>query len=121
MDVDTGTLRALTVLAEELHFGRSAGRLGITQQAVSKRIARLEALTGAAVVDRSDRRTVRLTDYGRRLADAAREVLEAADRLPTAAEDGAGTIRVDSASCIERMGPVCQDFGPPRIATMSLA
>ncbi len=95
MDVDTATLRALTVLAEELHFGHAAGRLGITQQAMSKRIARLEAVTGAPLVDRSDRRNVRLTAHGTRLADAAYEVLEAVGRLPVLVDTAPGRLLID--------------------------
>jgi len=95
VDVDTALLRALTALAEELHYGRAAGRLGITQQAMSKRVLRLEAVTGRSLVDRSDRRVVRLTADGARLAAGAQEVLEAADRLlpdPTAPP---GRLRID--------------------------
>ena len=95
MDLDTATLRALAVLAEELNFGRAAHRLQITQQAMSKRIQRLEALTGGAVVDRTERRVVRLTAHGVRLAAAARDVLAAVDRLPSLADDRAGRLRVD--------------------------
>lgn len=95
MDFDTAALRALTVLAEEQHFGRSAGRLQISQQAMSKRIARLETVTNAALVDRSDRRTVRLTAYGARLAEAARAVLAAVDALPAAPGTGTGRLRID--------------------------
>jgi DNA-binding transcriptional LysR family regulator len=83
------------VLAEELHFARAARRLGITQQAMSKRIARLEAVTGAALVDRSDRRNVRLTAHGTRLADAAYEVLVAVGRLPVLTDTAPGRLRID--------------------------
>ena len=94
MDIDTGLLRALVVLADELHFGRAATRLSITQQALSKRIGRLESELGALLVDRTDRRQIRLTAAGQRALPTAREVLAMVDRLdPT--RERAGRLRVD--------------------------
>ncbi|WP_432488946.1 LysR family transcriptional regulator [Kineococcus sp. SYSU DK018] len=94
MDIDTGLLRALVVLADELHFGRAATRLGLTQQALSKRIRRLETELGALLVDRNDRRRIRLTAAGQRALPTAREVLAAVDRLDLTRER-AGRLRVD--------------------------
>jgi DNA-binding transcriptional LysR family regulator len=94
VDLDTTLLRALVVLADELHFGRAAVRLGVTQQALSQRIRRLEGELGAVLVDRSDRRQVRLTAEGRATTARAQDVLEAVDRLHPGPEDG-GRLRVD--------------------------
>ncbi|WP_405424998.1 LysR family transcriptional regulator [Streptomyces erythrochromogenes] len=55
-------------LAEELHFGRTAERLHITQARVSQVIKKLERVTGAPLFDRTTR-TVHLTPIGRRLRD----------------------------------------------------
>ncbi|NYD24691.1 DNA-binding transcriptional LysR family regulator [Kineococcus aurantiacus] len=94
VDIDTGLLRALVVLAEESHFGRAADRLDLTQQALSKRIKRLETEVGALLVDRDDRRRIRLTAAGQHALPTAREVLAAVDRLDLARER-AGRLRVD--------------------------
>ncbi|PWJ47738.1 DNA-binding transcriptional regulator, LysR family [Quadrisphaera granulorum] len=95
MDVDTSLLRAVVALSEELHFGRSAARLGITQQALSKRIQRLEDQLGAALVDRTDRRRIRLTAAGQRVVSLSREALALLDRLDPAQDRPAGRLRVD--------------------------
>ncbi|WP_432542590.1 LysR family transcriptional regulator [Kineococcus sp. SYSU DK002] len=94
MDVDTGLLRALVVLADDPHFGRAATRLGLTQQALSKRIRRLEGELGVLLVDRGDRRRIRLTAAGQDALPAAREVLAAVERLDPA-RGRAGRLRVD--------------------------
>ncbi|MFD3444526.1 LysR family transcriptional regulator [Microbacteriaceae bacterium 4G12] len=95
MDLDTGLLRAFGVLATELHFGRTASALGITQQALSKRINRLENELAVSLVDRSDRRSVRLTTAGRHLLPLAREVVAAVDRLAPDAARSSDRLRVD--------------------------
>ncbi|GAB3938413.1 LysR family transcriptional regulator [Kribbella albertanoniae] len=66
-------------VAEELHFGKAAERLGIVQPAVSQQVARLEREFGLLLLDRSSRH-VRLTNDGERLLREARAVLAAADR-----------------------------------------
>ncbi|GAB2587149.1 LysR family transcriptional regulator [Paractinoplanes abujensis] len=81
MDLDTATLRAFVTVAAELHFGRAAARLGVSQQALSKRIRRLETDLGAALVDRDDRRSIRLTADGQRVLPQAVAVIRAVDRL----------------------------------------
>ncbi|MDO8186716.1 LysR family transcriptional regulator [Conexibacter sp. JD483] len=57
-------------LAEQLHYGQAAARLGISRQALSKRINRLEQEIGVPLVVRSTRR-VGLTDAGIALRDDA--------------------------------------------------
>lgn len=56
-------------LAEELHFGRTAARLYVSQARVSQVIAHCERQIGAPLFDRSNRRRVRLTPVGARLRD----------------------------------------------------
>lgn len=78
MNLDLRHARAFVVLAEELHFGRAAGRLFMTQPALSRTIQQMEQAVGARVVDRTTRR-VALTPSGEALLDSARAAVEAFD------------------------------------------
>jgi DNA-binding transcriptional LysR family regulator len=78
VDSSTRRLRSFQVLADELHFGRAARRLFVTQQALSKQIATLESELGIALVNRTSR-TVALTEAGERFLAACRDTLEAFD------------------------------------------
>lgn len=78
MDLDE--LRAFVTVAEELHFGRAALRLGLSQPQVSRRVRALEDTLGLELFVRTPRRTV-LTDAGARLLADAREALAAVERL----------------------------------------
>ena len=94
MDLDLAQVRAFVTAAEELHFGRAAGRLFLTQQALSKRIARLESELGVALFTR-DARAVRLTEAGHRFLAPARRGLAEADRAVEAARDPGRPLRID--------------------------
>ncbi|WP_394836335.1 LysR family transcriptional regulator [Pendulispora rubella] len=67
-------LEYFTVVAQELHFRRSAERLGITQAPLSLAIQALETELGARLFHRT-RRTVVLTEAGHALLDDARGIL----------------------------------------------
>jgi DNA-binding transcriptional LysR family regulator len=82
--MDTAEVEVFLVLAEELHFGRTAERLRLPQPQVSKLVARLERRAGGALFDRTSRR-VRLTPLGAQLRDQ----LQPAYTQFTAALDGA--------------------------------
>lgn len=69
-------LRCLVAVAQERHLARAAERLNLSQPAVSKTLAELEALAGARLVERG-RRGAQLTLAGQQLLAHAQRVLEA--------------------------------------------
>ncbi|MBI4909393.1 MAG: LysR family transcriptional regulator [Acidobacteria bacterium] len=77
-------LRYFVAVAEELHFGRAATRLAISQPPLTQQIQRLEERIGFALLDRSTRRT-ELTEAGAALLVRARAVLAELDRAVEAA------------------------------------
>jgi DNA-binding transcriptional LysR family regulator len=89
------TLRYFVAVAEELHFGRAAARLHMSQPPLSRAIKQLEADVGAALLHRSAA-GVTLTPAGAVLLDEARTLLDQADRIRVrvAAAAGAATITV---------------------------
>ncbi|MCF6467782.1 LysR family transcriptional regulator [Nonomuraea sp. MG754425] len=62
-------------LAEELHFGRTAERLHVSQARVSQAISKQERRIGAALFERTSRR-VALTPIGRRLREDLRQAYD---------------------------------------------
>ena len=78
-DVELRELRVFLALADELHFGRTAERLGISQPAVSESVRVLESRLGVKVFDRTSRR-VRLTPAGEGLERGLVPALAAIDR-----------------------------------------
>lgn len=93
MDLDLAQVRAFVTTAETRHFGRAAARLRISQQALSKRIARLESLLGVRLFDREA--GTRLTEAGERFEPAAREALAAGERAAAAALGTRQAVRLD--------------------------
>jgi DNA-binding transcriptional LysR family regulator len=94
VDLDPGQLRAFVAVVDHGHFGRAARSLALTQQALSKRVARLEAALGP-LLERG-RGGVTPTAAGERLLPLARQILDLADH---AVADVRGTppppLRVD--------------------------
>ncbi|NUR87629.1 MAG: LysR family transcriptional regulator [Nonomuraea sp.] len=84
-------LRYFIVVAEELHFGNAAIRLGIAQPPLSQRIKRLEEELDVRLFDRSARQ-VRLTEAGRLLVVEAREIVARVDRMRELVRQGSGSV-----------------------------
>lgn len=103
VEPDLSGMRAFVVAAEELHFGRAAARLFLTQQAFSKRIRRLEDALGVALFERTTRR-VELTDAGHRFLGPAKDALAAYDTAVAAVREPLGPLRVDVNA--ERFSPL---------------
>ena len=93
--VELRTLRYFVAVAEELHFGRAAARLHMSQPPLSRAIKQLETEVGALLFDRSPA-GVTLTPVGAVLLDEARALLDQADRVRVrvAAAAGAATLTV---------------------------
>lgn len=88
-------MRYFVAVAEELHFGRAATRLHMSQPPLSRAVKQLEAEIGALLFARSPT-GVTLTPVGTVLLDEARALLGHADRVRVrvSAAAGAATITI---------------------------
>lgn len=91
-DVELRELRIFLTLASELHFGRTAERLGISQPAVSEAIRILESRLGVKVFDRTSR-WVRLTPAGEALQGNLTPALSAVDQALADTSELSSTVR----------------------------
>jgi len=106
-DIELRELRIFLALADELHFGRTAERLGISQPGVSEAVRVLESRLGVKVFDRTSRR-VRLTPAGEGLR---RNLLPAVAALDQALAETSELSR--AVRGLLRVGFVLTTEGPP--------
>ncbi|MEV0842028.1 LysR substrate-binding domain-containing protein [Actinocatenispora sera] len=106
------SLRYFVAVAEELHFGRAAARLHMSQPPLSRAIKQLETEVGAALFVRSST-GVALTPAGEMLLDEAHALLARADqaRARVAAAAGAASITIG----------ILGDSTDPRMARLAVA
>lgn len=101
--IELRPLRQFVAVAEELHFGRAARRLAMTQPPLTQAVQALERTLGTLLFERN-KRSVALTPAGVALLDEARRLLRAAEALPAAvqaaAQGQAGRLRLAFVSSI---------------------
>lgn len=104
VDVEFRDLRYFAVVAEELHFGRAAARLYITQPALSQAVARMERQLEVQLLRRT-RSNVELTEAGEELLHLGRRLLAdleaAVARVRMAGRGESGLVRVGVAHLAE--------------------
>jgi DNA-binding transcriptional LysR family regulator len=107
-------LAGFIAVAEELHFGRAAERLNMTQPPLSRQIQKLEKIVGAELLVR-DNRKVELTHAGRTFLEEARRLMALAERAPVTARRIAsgrsGVLRIGftAASGFSILGPLLEE------------
>jgi DNA-binding transcriptional LysR family regulator len=108
-------LAAFIAVAEELHFGRAAERLNMTQPPLSRQIQKLERIVGTELLER-DNRKVQLTPAGLAFLDESRRLLTLAGRAPATARRIAsgrtGILRIGftAASGYSVLGPLLEQI-----------
>lgn len=108
-------LDSFIAVAEELHFGRAAERLHITQPSLSRQIQKLEKTMGAELLRRGSRK-VELTAAGTMVLGEARRLVMLADRVPDTAKKvaagGSGLLRIGftSTSGFSILGPMLEQI-----------
>ncbi len=94
MELDIGTVRAFVTVAGCRRFGEAADELGLSQQAVSKRIAKLESDLGTMLLRRTSA-GAEPTEDGAAFLLSARALLSTADQAVDAVRSRRRALRVD--------------------------
>jgi DNA-binding transcriptional LysR family regulator len=108
-------IHSFIAVAEELHFGRAAERLNMTQPPLSRQIQKLEKSVGVELFER-DNRKVELTAAGKAFLDDARRLAVSAARAPQNARriaaGRAGVLRIGftAASGYSLLGPLLAEI-----------
>jgi DNA-binding transcriptional LysR family regulator len=110
--VELRQLEIVVILGEELHFGRAADRVHLSQPALTQALARFEGQLGARLFERSSRR-VTLTPAGAELLPRARALLDQAHEtariVGRVARGEQGTVRLGV------VGTAMLDLLPPLV------
>ena len=111
-DVELQQIRVFLALADELHFGRAAARVGVSQSRVSQSVKSMETQLATRLFERTSRR-VRLTAEGRRLhgelATAHAQLAGCLERVWQRARAVEGELRIASLSP-SALGPHFHDI-----------
>jgi DNA-binding transcriptional LysR family regulator len=107
--MDTEAVRSFVRAAELGQLQHAADELGVTQQAVSKRIATLERQLGVALFTRTAR-GVEPTLDGQAFLPHARSIVTAADRAVTAVTPGSRALRIDVLGFRSAQAVVLHDY-----------
>ncbi|MGC4954535.1 LysR family transcriptional regulator [Actinomadura citrea] len=94
MELDLGAVRAFLAVVDDGRFTEAADRLDMTQQAVSKRIAKLEAALGVPLLHRS-RAGARPTEDGAAFLPQARALISLADQATAMLRARRRALRID--------------------------
>jgi DNA-binding transcriptional LysR family regulator len=115
MNIELRQLRYFVAVAEEMHFGRAAARLHMTQPPLSQTIQSLEATLGTQLFSRT-KRSVALTPAGLALLPEAQRMLSQAEALPDrarrAASGESGHLSLAFVSTVDYsvLPPLLRDF-----------
>jgi len=94
VELDLGAVRAFVAVAEDRYFGDAAIRLEVSQQAISKRIAKLEADLGVRLLSRT-RGGAEPTEDGEEFLNHARALISLADQAVERLHGRRRPLRVD--------------------------
>jgi len=117
---DIDELKTFVLLAENGHFTETAQTLGISQPAVSQRIARLENTFGLMLFTRSAERAM-LTSYGEKVLGCARRCVESHEemgrRLSQQQRSFTGRVRlwIDHSSLGEKLAAIVEQKLPDHV------